>query len=519
MQPAVDARVPAPPRARPSRAPGVEAGELATRRRGAARARWCRRAGAAGTSVVSVGDASFSAASSARPASSRRGAREHGHAVAALEQVRATRRRAPSSSRARERVDAGVEPRVEAGSRRGGPRGAARTRSRSRRSPRRRRRSSRSRTRGAPGAAAAPERSSADDRVLERRRAEASAAIASTSRALLAHAELDRLAVVLGPDQREQRQPKGSGLGSRNGFDAIAHPTTLRSHVARTAAEPRLGACTRTARSRTARRLHARPPRERPAHPLVAHGRQLRRVPRAPPRARARRCSTSAAGRARSRSTSPGGCGPARSSASTPRAEVVDRANGLAASEGVANVEFRVGDAYALDFDDDTFDVVHAHQVLQHLARPGRRAARVPSRAEARRARRGSRRRLRRRHLEPRIGRARRAGSSSTTTCTTGTAASPRRSPSQAAGRARRGSTTSRRAARTWVFSSDARTRVVGRRHGPSAPPSRSSPRTRSSRVTRATTSSQRIAAAWREWAADDDGWFLMPHGEIIARA
>ena len=29
----------------------------------------------------------------------------------------------------------------------------------------------------------------------------------------------------------------------------------------------------------------------------------------------------------------------------------------------------------------------------------------------------------------------------------------------------------------------------------------------------------QRIAAAWRDWAADHDGWFLMPHGEIIARA
>ena len=50
--------------------------------------------------------------------------------------------------------------------------------------------------------------------------------------------------------------------------------------------------------------------------------------------------------------------------------EVVDRANGLARSEGVSNVEFRLGDAYALDFDDDMFDVVHAHQVLQHVSNP-----------------------------------------------------------------------------------------------------------------------------------------------------
>ena len=36
-------------------------------------------------------------------------------------------------------------------------------------------------------------------------------------------------------------------------------------------------------------------------------------------------------------------------------ADVVERANGLAQSEGVTNAEFRVGDAYQLDFDDDTF--------------------------------------------------------------------------------------------------------------------------------------------------------------------
>ena len=29
----------------------------------------------------------------------------------------------------------------------------------------------------------------------------------------------------------------------------------------------------------------------------------------------------------------------------------------------------------------------------------------------------------------------------------------------------------------------------------------------------------RQIAGAWREWAADEDGWLLMPHGEVIARA
>ncbi len=35
-----------------------------------------------------------------------------------------------------------------------------------------------------------------------------------------------------------------------------------------------------------------------------------------------------------------------------------------------ANLSFEVGDVYRLAFDDATFDVVHAHQVLQHLADP-----------------------------------------------------------------------------------------------------------------------------------------------------
>lgn len=36
----------------------------------------------------------------------------------------------------------------------------------------------------------------------------------------------------------------------------------------------------------------------------------------------------------------------------------------------IDNVDFTVGDVHALDFDDDTFDVAHAHQVLQHVADP-----------------------------------------------------------------------------------------------------------------------------------------------------
>lgn len=40
------------------------------------------------------------------------------------------------------------------------------------------------------------------------------------------------------------------------------------------------------------------------------------------------------------------------------------------AEAGAANVEFAAGDVYALEHPDGSFDVVHAHQVLQHLTDP-----------------------------------------------------------------------------------------------------------------------------------------------------
>ena len=39
-------------------------------------------------------------------------------------------------------------------------------------------------------------------------------------------------------------------------------------------------------------------------------------------------------------------------------------------AQGVDNLEFAPGDVYALTFADATFDIVHAHQVLQHLHDP-----------------------------------------------------------------------------------------------------------------------------------------------------
>ena len=48
--------------------------------------------------------------------------------------------------------------------------------------------------------------------------------------------------------------------------------------------------------------------------------------------------------------------------------EAIAAAQGLPG--GASRVSFEAGDLYSLRFDDSTFDVVHAHQVLQHLEDP-----------------------------------------------------------------------------------------------------------------------------------------------------
>lgn len=50
--------------------------------------------------------------------------------------------------------------------------------------------------------------------------------------------------------------------------------------------------------------------------------------------------------------------------------EILAEAAAVAQERGLANVSTGIGDVYALDHADDSFDVVHAHQVLQHLSDP-----------------------------------------------------------------------------------------------------------------------------------------------------
>jgi len=53
-----------------------------------------------------------------------------------------------------------------------------------------------------------------------------------------------------------------------------------------------------------------------------------------------------------------------------PTNDALDLARAEARARNVPNVSFLTSDVHALDIPDDSFDVVHAHQVLQHLADP-----------------------------------------------------------------------------------------------------------------------------------------------------
>ena len=53
-------------------------------------------------------------------------------------------------------------------------------------------------------------------------------------------------------------------------------------------------------------------------------------------------------------------------------ADVLNVAHAETQRRDLSNVTFATADVHRLDFPDDAFDVVHAHQVLQHVADPVR---------------------------------------------------------------------------------------------------------------------------------------------------
>ena len=118
------------------------------------------------------------------------------------------------------------------------------------------------------------------------------------------------------------------------------------------------------------RDLPARPPRQRAALAPVAHRGELGRVPASPA------CARRARARRRLRPghdhRGPGRPGAVRSGRrrSTRLPTCLTWRGRRPSRRGQANVRFETGDVYQLAFEDGTFDVVHAHQVLQHLSDP-----------------------------------------------------------------------------------------------------------------------------------------------------
>jgi len=189
----------------------------------------------------------------------------------------------------------------------------------------------------------------------------------------------------------------------------------------------------------------------------------------------------------------------------------------LAAERGIQNIAFAVEDVHALGFADDSFDIVHTHQVLQHVADPVqalremRRVAKPGGIVAARDADyagfiwypllpeleewlRLYRDAARANGGEPDAGRR-------------------LLSWARAAGFEHVEATAS-----SWCYATPEERAWWG---GMWADRIVQSALTRqlidSGRATREEL--ERISEAWRSWAADDDGWFLVPHGEIIARA
>jgi SAM-dependent methyltransferase len=198
-------------------------------------------------------------------------------------------------------------------------------------------------------------------------------------------------------------------------------------------------------------------------------------------------------------------------------ADVLDVARAEAERRELSNVSFATADVHQLGFPDGAFDVVHAHQVLQHVADP------VAALREMRRV-----------CAPGGIVAARDADYAGFTWFPQLPALDLWRDLYERAARANHGEPDAGRRLLSWARQAgfDDIT-PTGSLWCYATPPTRQwwggmwADRIVHSRIARdlldlglATAEQlEEIAAAWRAWADDPDGWIAIPHGEIICRA
>jgi len=207
---------------------------------------------------------------------------------------------------------------------------------------------------------------------------------------------------------------------------------------------------------------------------------------------------------------------PGRVHAIDASADVVGHAEADRIALGVENLSYAVDDAYALSSPDGAWDVVHAHQVLQHLTRP------VDALREFRRVvAPGGVVAARDVDYEGTIWWPRVPGLDEWRevylAAHRGTSGDPSAGRQLKAWARAAGFADVRSSASVWLFESpEARSWWGG------AWAERALHSSFADNVLRLGIADhaalERISAAWREWADSEDGWLLMPHGEILAR-
>jgi ubiquinone/menaquinone biosynthesis C-methylase UbiE len=196
--------------------------------------------------------------------------------------------------------------------------------------------------------------------------------------------------------------------------------------------------------------------------------------------------------------------------------EVLANARQEAARLGEPNVNFAVGDVYHLSFDDRVFDIVHAHQVLQHLVDPVaalremRRVCREGGIVAARDSDYGGKIWFPEdpdleewRALYQRVARS-----------TGGEPNAGRRMLSWARSA---GFGEIKVSASSWCFATLEERTWWGNLWAERLTQSNFADQAVGHGLA-SRSDVERLAKAWRRWASSEEGWFLVPHGEIICR-